>query len=351
MHVLFTHLDMLELLEEIKILLNLISNWIKMYFVADEACFTNGYLDTVVDWIPGMIPLRLKDFPNFLLTADPNYPFLKMILNENARASKASATIINTFDELESGALTANRSLTSNIHPLYAIGPFHRLCDKLIPESNNLKWVTSSLWQLDHECLKWLDSKPPNSIIYVNFGSTTELTHSQVSEFAWGLADSKKNFLLVIRPDLVRGEKSTLPPEFWEELGGRGHVAGWCPQEEVLAHPSIGGFLTHCGWNSIMESICSGVPMLCWPFFADQRVNCKYVCDEWGIGMEISNDVKREEVGNLVSELLDGENGKAMKRKAMEWKEKAAQAVSDGGSSHSNFQNLINQLSSVRLKS
>lgn len=150
-----------------------------------------------------------------------------------------------------------------------------------------------------------------------------------------------------MRPDSVKGENAALPPEIWEEIGDRGFVTGWCPQEEVLGHAAVGGFLTHCGWNSMMESVCSGVPMLCLPFFADQNLNCRYACVEWGIGVEIEGDVKREEVGFLVRELMDGERGEKLRRRAVEWKEKAAAAVAGGGSSYLNLERLINEVLTV----
>ena len=132
-----------------------------------------------------------------------------------------------------------------------------------------------------------------------------------------------------------------LPEEFVTDTKERGVLASWCPQELVLSHPSVGLFLTHCGWNSTLESICAGVPMLCWPFFAEQPTNCRYVCAKWEIGMEIDSDVRREEVARLVREVMDGETGKAMRVKAMLWKEKAREAVEDGGSSRKNMERLV----------
>lgn len=92
------------------------------------------------------------------------------------------------------------------------------------------------------------------------------------------------------------------------------------------------------------ESLCNGVPMLCWPFFADQQINCRYACDEWGVGLEICSDVKREEVGILVRELLEGERGVKMKRRALEWKEKVAEAIGFGGSSYLNLSTLVKEV-------
>ena len=107
----------------------------------------------------------------------------------------------------------------------------------------------------------------------------------------WVYPLTKKPFLWIIRPDLVIGGSVVLSLEFVNEISDRGLIATWCLQEQVLNHPSIGGFLTHCGWNSTTESICAGVPMLCCPFFADQPANCRYICNEWEIGMEINEGI------------------------------------------------------------
>ncbi|KAK6143705.1 hypothetical protein DH2020_024053 [Rehmannia glutinosa] len=307
-----------------------------------ESYLKNGHLDTPIDWVPGVIPLRLKDFVDFAVqTTDPQDPMLDFVVQEFDRSSKASAIIINTFDELEKNVLKA---LSSICPPIYAVGSLHLLLNQL-PENNTLKHMSSSLWKENPACLSWLDSKPENSVIYVNFGSIVVLTRQQLNELAWGLAGSKKNFVWIVRSDLVRGENDALPVEFWEEIGDRGFVAAWSNQVQVLNHAAIGGFLTHCGWNSTMESLCSGVPMLCWPFFSDQRLNCRYVCEEWEIGMEIGGDVKRDEVVFLVRELMDGEKGKMLRKRALEWKKKAAEAVD--GSSSRNLDRLIGEVLSV----
>uniref|UniRef100_A0A6N2JZG1 anthocyanidin 3-O-glucosyltransferase n=1 Tax=Salix viminalis TaxID=40686 RepID=A0A6N2JZG1_SALVM len=180
--------------------------------------------------------------------------------------------------------------------------------------------------------------------MYVNFGSITTVTKEQLVEFGMGLAESCHPFLWIIRPDMVAGDSAILPPEYTEETKERSFICSWCPQEEVLNHPSIGGFLTHSGWGSTMESISSGVPMLCWPFFGDQQTNCRYTCSEWGIGMEIDSTVKRENVRKLVTELMEGEKGEKMKKKAMEWRKLAEEASGPSGSSSMNLDKLVKEV-------
>jgi len=283
--------------------------------------------------------IRLRDLPSFVRTTDPNDVLFKFAVDAADTALKASGVIIHTFDALEQEVLDA---LSPMFPRVYSIGPLQLLLNR--SPNDSLKSIEYSVWEEETECLHWLDTKAPNSVMYVNFGSIAAMTQPQLIEFGWGLANSKHPFLWIIRPDLVVGESAILPPEFMVETKDRGLIAGWCPQEEVLNHPSIGGFLTHCGWNSIAESVCAGVPMLCWPFFADQQMNCRYTCNQWGIGMEINNGADREEVGKLVRELMEGDMGKKMKKKVLEWKDLAEEATGPNGSSSINLNNLVNEV-------
>ncbi|KAK6773206.1 hypothetical protein RDI58_028444 [Solanum bulbocastanum] len=306
----------------------------------DASYLTNGYLETTLDCIPGMKDVRLRDLPTFLRTTNPDDFMIKFVLQETERAKTASAIVINTFETLESEVLESLRTL---LPPVYPIGPLHLLVKHV--DDENLKTLGSSLWKEEPECIQWLDNKEPNSVVYVNYGSTTVMTPNQLIEFAWGLANSQLEFLWIIRPDIVSGYESILPSEFVEETKNRGMLASWCSQEEVLIHPAIGGFLTHSGWNSTLESISSGVPMLCWPFFAEQQTNCWFSETKWGIGMEIDNNVKRDEVESLVKELMVGEKGKEMKKKVMELKKLSEiSAQKSTGSSYVNIEKVINDV-------
>nr|Q6VAB3.1 RecName: Full=UDP-glycosyltransferase 85A8 [Stevia rebaudiana]AAR06913.1 UDP-glycosyltransferase 85A8 [Stevia rebaudiana] len=303
----------------------------------DTNDLTNGYLETSLDWIPGMKNIRLKDFPSFIRTTDINDIMLNYFLIETEAIPKGVAIILNTFDALEKDSITPVLALNPQI---YTIGPLHMM-QQYVDHDERLKHIGSNLWKEDVSCINWLDTKKPNSVVYVNFGSITVMTKEQLIEFGWGLANSKKDFLWITRPDIVGGNEAMIPAEFIEETKERGMVTSWCSQEEVLKHPSIGVFLTHSGWNSTIESISNGVPMICWPFFAEQQTNCRYCCVEWEIGLEIDTDVKREEVEAQVREMMDGSKGKMMKNKALEWKKKAEEAVSIGGSSYLNFEKLV----------
>ncbi|KFK42212.1 hypothetical protein AALP_AA2G226100 [Arabis alpina] len=204
-----------------------------------------------------------------------------------------------------------------------------------------------NLWEEEEEeaiqCLDWLDSKTKNTVVYVNFGSLTMLTKEQLIEFAYGLAGSGKEFLWVMRSGTV---DSILPADFRSETANRAMlINGWCSQEKILSHPSIGGFLTHCGWNSILESLFVGVPMICWPFFADQITNRKFCCDEWRIGIEIGDEVKRERVEAVVKEVIDGEKGKRIRETVVKWRSMAEEASeSPSGSSYLNFETVVNKV-------
>ncbi|KAL6641669.1 hypothetical protein ACP70R_019850 [Stipagrostis hirtigluma subsp. patula] len=303
----------------------------------DAEQLTNGFMDTAVDDVPGLRGMRFRDFPSFIRTTDPDEFMIGYVIQETGRARDASALIFNSFGELEGEAVAAMESL--GLAPrVYTIGPLPLLAMALEDSSSV---ATLSLWNEQPECLEWLDGREPGSVVYVNFGSIAVMTSEQLVEFAWGLAGSGRHFLWVVRRDLVRGDTAVLPPEFLAETAARGLMATWCPQQEVLGHPAVGAFLTHSGWNSTLEAMCGGVPVLSWPFFADQQTNCRYQCTVWGVGMEIDSNVRRDAVASLIAEVMEGERGKEMRKRAREWRDKAIQAAKPGGSSHRNFDDLV----------
>ncbi|KAJ7945420.1 Glycosyltransferase [Quillaja saponaria] len=305
----------------------------------DENFVTNGTLDTPIDWIPGMKYMRLRDIPSFIRNNNLDDILFDFMGSEAQNCLKASAILINTFKELEHEVLDA---IVAKFPNIYNIGPLH-LLGRHFHENQN-KSLGSSLWKEDTQCLEWLNKWETNSAVYVNYGSVTVMTEQHLIEFAWGLANSKRPFLWIVRPDVVMGgESATLSPEFYNEVKDRGYLTSWCSQEQVLAHPSVGVFLTHCGWNSTTETISMGVPVICWPFFAEQQTNCRFACTTWGIGMEVNHDVKREEIAELVKEMMEGDKGKRMREKALEWKKKAVEATDIAGASYNDFNRFIKE--------
>ncbi|CAN6239371.1 unnamed protein product [Urochloa humidicola] len=304
----------------------------------DVAQLTSGFLDTPVDDVPGLRNMRFRDFPSFIRTMDPDEYMVGFMLKETGRSVGASALILNTFNELEGEAVASIESL-GLARKVYTLGPLPLLAreDPPTPRSS----IRLNLWNEQEECMRWLDGRKPGTVVYLNFGSITVMTNEQLVEFAWGLANSGCQYLWIIRRDLVKGDTAVLPEEFLTVTDDRGLMASWCPQQEVLNHPAVGAFLTHSGWNSTLEAICGGVPVISWPFFADQQTNCRYQCNEWGVGMEIDSNVRRDAVASLVAELMEGEKGKEMRRKAREWREKAIEAAKPQGASHRNFDDLV----------
>ncbi|KAF5746671.1 flavonol 3-O-glucosyltransferase [Tripterygium wilfordii] len=306
----------------------------------DEKNISNGYLNTPLEWIPGMKQMRMKDMPNFVRSTDKDDIAFNRWLEEAQDNLKADGILFNTFYEFEHQVLDEISSFYPNI---YCVGPLFTLC-KTLPQDEEVTTRGSSLWKENTECLTWLDKQNPNSVIYVNFGSIAVMTAQDLKEFAWGLANSGHPFLWILRGDVVMGKSAILPDGFIENTKDRGLIVSWCPQDKVLAHASVGAFLTHSGWNSTVEGICGGVPMICWPFFAEQQVNCRYACTTWGVGLEIDSNVKSEQVEGLVREMMEGEEGKKMREMALEWKKKSEIAGAKGGSSFKDFHRFVQDL-------
>ncbi|KAG0501879.1 hypothetical protein HPP92_001951 [Vanilla planifolia] len=312
---------------------------------SDRKEFLDARLDVLIPEATGLASgMRVKHLPSFIRRAVPDDDIaVKFAIRETSRAPMASAVILNTFDALEQAALVALRRILPSL-PIYAIGPLPLLLRREIPTESPVGSIKTSLWKDDSSCLDWLHGRKPRSVVYVNFGSVTVMSNEQLVEFSWGLADSAYDFLWIIRPDLIRGESAVLPAEFLKETRERGMIGSWCDQEKLLMQVEVGVFLTHTGWNSTLESICGGVPMICWPFFAEQQTNCWYTCVEWGVGMEIDTDVKREEIRDVIRNVMAGDKGPQMRGKAAEWKEMAVKATQSGRESSVNFDKIVNEL-------
>ncbi|KAL8044181.1 hypothetical protein ABFX02_08G030000 [Erythranthe guttata] len=283
-----------------------------------------------------LAPLMPKMSPmNFAWACFPDpsmgKPIFHSIIQNNESAKLIQRLICNSSHELEQPAL----NFIPNCSP---IGP-------LLPSSHRLGKSAGHFWPEDSTCLAWLDQQPPNSVVYVAFGSFTVFDAIQFEELALGLESTNRPFLWVVRQDTNRDNEieEAYPAGFAERVKNRGKMVGWSPQEQVLSHPAVACFISHCGWNSTVEGIGNGVPLLCWPYFADQFLNRSYIVDHWGVGLGLEKDengiVRKEEIRVNVERIFDDEGYKS---RAVKLQAKIFSSAHEGGSSHLNFHSFIN---------
>ncbi|KAF8364641.1 hypothetical protein HHK36_033385 [Tetracentron sinense] len=308
----------------------------------------------MVPGLPDRIELTKAQLP---LSLNHDSADLEDIRNQIREAElTAYGVVVNSFDELESRYVKEYKKANGN--NVWCVGPVS-LCnqealDKV--ERGNKASID------ENQCLEWLDSKQPSSVVYVCLGSLCRIIPSQLIEMGLGLEASNRPFIWVIK---VGGkssetEKWLVEEGFEERIKGRGLlIRGWAPQVLILSHPAIGGFLTHCGWNSSLEGVCAGVPLITWPLFAEQFINEKLVIQILRIGVRVGVEVpvpwgqeekvgvlvKREEVKKAVQLLMDeGEEGEERRKRARELGEMAKRAMEEGGSSHLNMTLLIQDI-------
>ncbi|CAN1173877.1 UDP-glycosyltransferase 76B1 [Linum perenne] len=287
--------------------------------------------------LPMLPPLKVRDVP-IIQTHDPE-KFYQLIVKAVNQIRASSGIIINTFEELERVSLTTLRQDFPHT-PIFTIGPFH----KYFGSSSN------SLLAQDQSCISWLDHQAPGSVLYVSFGSVVMISQIEFQEIAWGIANSNQLFLWVVRPGLVCGSDwlEGLPNGFMEIVCGKGRIVKWASQQEVLAHPATGGFWTHNGWNSTLESVCEGVPMICHPIAGDQLVNARYVSDVWRIGLHLENKVERKYIEKVIRRLMVEPEGEELRKKVMYLKEKTEFCLKQGGSSSMSLEKLTSYILSFQ---
>ncbi|CAI9091600.1 OLC1v1026672C1 [Oldenlandia corymbosa var. corymbosa] len=300
-------------------------------------------MDVAITNVKGMEGfLRRRDLPSFCRSGIRS-PDFEMILTETAQTPRANGLILNTFEDLEGPILSQIRTFCPN---LYTIGPLHaHLKSRMaaVNPNSSMNSSSNSLQEEDRSCIEWLDKQPSRSVLYVSFGSVTVLKKEQLLEFWKGLVNSGVKFLWVIRPDLVTGKncdehnKKSPADELETATKERGYMVGWAPQKEVLAHPAVGGFWTHSGWNSTLESVVEGVPMICWPYFGDQQINSRFVGEVWKIGLDMKDTCDKVIVEQMIKDLMVDRKDDFLK-KAEEIAKLARKSIgSDDGSSFCNL--------------
>ncbi|KAF5958850.1 hypothetical protein HYC85_006075 [Camellia sinensis] len=282
-----------------------------------------------------------NDFGEPFNVREPKGPFLDFVTEQIISISKSYGLIMNSFHELEGKFIDYwNRECEPKA---WSIGP---LC-LAEPQRNELQPNQKPTW------MQWLDQKlaQGSSVLYIAFGSQAEISSQQLHEIATSLEESKVNFLWVLRKS-----ESELADRFEERVKEKGIVVReWVDQRAILGHESVQGFLSHCGWNSVLESICAKVPILAWPMMAEQHLNASMVVEEIKVGLRVETSngavrgfVKWQGLEKMVRELMEGEMGKEVRNNVGEFGEAAKKAMKEGGSSWHTLNQLIDELQALR---
>lgn len=259
-------------------------------------------------------------------------------MNFMRRFKETKAIIVNSFQELESHAVKSLKSKHDNIPPFYLVGPVldlqghsSSLCDEV--QSDGI--------------IKWLDEQPPSTVIFLCFGSLFDMDGLQVVEIAKGLEKSGHRFLWSLRVQSTSPKNlmEILPKGFLQRTEGRGLVCGWAPQVKVLHHKSVGGFVSHCGWNSVLESIWYGVPVLTWPMHSEQQLNAFQMVKDLGLAVEMRLDYKQgesdvvmgDEICKAVKCLMDDDIGGEVRKRVKKMSQMSREAVSKNSTNGTSF--------------
>lgn len=273
-----------------------------------------------LEFLPGFSKMRAADLPGEVLSLSLDSPFPNLLHKMGHHLPKATSVLINSFEEIDS---QIHNQLNSTLRNYLNIGPFSIL--PIPPPPSD-----------DHACLPWLDNHPPNSVVYISFGGFLSPPPHERAALAEALQEFEIPFLWSFRGNA----EENLPKGLLER--SRGKIVPWAPQVQILMHSSVGAFLTHGGWNSVLESVGGGVPMIVRPFLGDQRMNLKTVENVWGIGVGLEGGVvSKNGVLKALGKVLGSEEGKLMREKVGILQGLAHKAAESTGSSSRNFTRLV----------
>lgn len=288
--------------------------------------------EDIIDYLPGVKPIKPKDLMTYLQEDDITTAMHRYMFKSFDDAKETDLVVCNTVQDLENETISALQEKK----PIYAIGP-------IFPDNFTERIVSTSLWS-ESDCSQWLATKPRGSVLYISFGSLATVSKEAIVEIAHGLLLSKVSFIWAIRPGISGpDETNPLPDGFQDEIGDRGLILPWCCQVSVISNPAVGGFLTHCGWNSILESIWCGIPMICFPLYTDQPTNRKLVVDDWKIGSNLFDGkvIRREAIAAKIDGFMSGNEGDEPRKNIKEMRKVFENALSANGSSEKNFNQFI----------
>lgn len=302
--------------------------------------------------VPTFLALNRSDLTPTLLKATRSNPWHLFVSRQVKKIRQTRGYIVNTFLELEPDIIEYMKTSTGK--PVWSVGPI--LPYDYIAGSS----VRIPVDRGEASISEWLNQQAPGSVVYVSFGSRNFLSAAQIRELAFGLQGSGKSFIWVLRTppeaDSERGSSQSLLPEGFEHgTYGRGLVIrGWAPQLLILSHPSTGAFISHCGWNSMVESLSRGIPIVCWPMAGEQFLNAKWFVQRLRVALRVRQGdggvVPREEVERVVRVVLEDE-GDDLRDRVRQLAHVARAAVADGGSSDKNWDSLVKHISSLQTPS
>ncbi|KAH6795286.1 hypothetical protein C2S51_036272 [Perilla frutescens var. frutescens] len=288
----------------------------------------------------GFPELRLPRLPSLGPQTGRYPPIMRFMLRQFDNSENADWVLFNSFHKLEEEVI----NWMSGLWPVRAIGPTlpSSYLDNRVKDDHDYGFniITPDAGA----CSKWLDSKAKRSVVYVSFGSAFSLSSEQAAEVANALLHSSKSFLWVVKPS----EEDRLPTNFTSD---RGLVVTWCPQLAVLAHEAVGCFVSHCGWNSTLEAISLGVPVVAMPQFLDQITNAHFVEHVWKVGIKPKIDdegfCRSEEIEACIEMIMQGERSREIRTNLCRWRALAKEAVDEGGTSDTCIDEIIAKLSTL----
>ncbi|KAL9664860.1 hypothetical protein QQ045_020269 [Rhodiola kirilowii] len=301
--------------------------------------FSVGKMSDSDDVVGALPELETRDLPSFLQDENSPKTILEMLASKFRNLHEAEFVFFNTFDKLEEEVVEWMRRQWR----IMTIGPTipSMYLDKRLPDDKD--YGLSLLKPDVGLAAAWLDNKTEHEVVYVSFGSLANVDKQQIHEVAWALRYGGFSFLWVVR----EAEQKKLPSGFVEEVLEKGLVVSWCSQLDVLSHRSVGCFVTHCGWNSVLEAISLGVPIVGLPQFSDQPTNAKFVQDVWKVGIRVGNDstgklAGRDQIQRCIREVMNGgDEAKLLRENANKWKRLSREAVDKGGSSDKNIDQFV----------
>ncbi|KAF8400369.1 hypothetical protein HHK36_013667 [Tetracentron sinense] len=290
---------------------------------------TVGREDELINFLLGMSEFRIGDLQKEIVGADLDLPVAIAAHRMVQMLPRAAAVVINSYEELNP---TITDYFKSKFQKCLNVGPFTIMPSEPSDSDQN-------------GCLLWLDGQKARSVAFVSFGRALSPADHEIAALAEALEASGVPFLWSLKKSLW----TVLPDGFLERTEGKGKLVSWAPQVEILVHPAVGVFVTHCGWNSVVESVMGRVPMICRPIFADHNLNARMVTDVWRIGVRLEGRVfTRDGTLRALDLIFDDEKArKKMREKMGVIKEMMIKAIGPGGSSSENFKTLLELISNL----